>query len=117
MKIFRPRLFDRFKAGNKYKAKLIIADDIIIKDISLGGVLLETEKHFNVNSTYKIQIKESDTKMIMPTGMVVWATLKGSVNKMLGSAPVYHVALKFIDLTDKEKEVLKNFIRKLEQTS
>lgn len=110
MRKFLPRLFERFKTGDKYSVKLILADDVRIKDISLGGILLETTRRLNLNRKYRIQIGGVNDGTISPMGLVVWASLKSTVKKMHDSLPVYHVALKFVDLDAAEKSYLEILI-------
>ena len=114
MKNFLPRLFERFKTGDKYSAKLILADDVRIKDISLGGILLETTRRLNINNKYRIQICGISDETISPMGLVVWASLKNTLKKMQDAVPIYHVALKFVKLNDEEKHYLEKLIMELD---
>ncbi len=107
-------MFDRFKAGDKCKAKLLLADDVKIRDISVGGILLETTKRLNINSRYKIQIDgKLGNEKIMPLGIVVRESMKGTVKKKFDNVPVYHVALKFVALTTEEEAFLNKLISEL----
>ncbi len=101
------RTFDRFKPGTKCKAKLIHADEVAIKNISLGGILVETTRRLNVNTNYRIQIIFSDNEVITPTGTVVRAFLRGTAHAEPNTVPLYEVALKFIRLKDSEKDFIK----------
>ncbi len=105
------RVFNRFKTGNRCKVKLVLADEVEIKDISLGGILLETTKRLNINNSYKIQIVSSDNNgTINPKGVVVRALLKGHSNNGHKHLPLYQVALKFTKLSEKEKSFLDKII-------
>lgn len=105
------RVFNRFKTGKRCKAKLVLADEVEIKDISLGGILLETTKRLNINNSYRIQIVSSDNNgTISPKGVVVRALLKGLSNNGHKHLPLYQVALKFIELSEKEKSFLNKII-------
>src|SRR3989338_3538320 len=104
------RIFDRFKPGAKCKAKLIHADEVEIKNISIGGILVETTRRLNVNTNYRIQIISSDNnEVITPTGTVARAFLRGTAHTETESntVPLYEVALKFIGLKDSEKDFIK----------
>ncbi len=114
MRNFLPRLFERFKTGNRYNAKLILADDVRIKDISLGGILLETTKHLIMNTKYRIQISSINNETITPSGLVVWASLKNSIKRNHCAVPVYHVAFKFDKLNDTDKDYLERLISELD---
>ncbi len=105
------RVFNRFKTGNRCKAKLALADEVEIKDISFGGILLETTKRLNINCSYRIQIVSSDnTGTITPKGVVVSALLKGHSNNGHKQLPLYQVALRFTELSEKEKSFLDKII-------
>ena len=104
------RTFERFKPGAKCKAKLIHADEVAIKNISIGGILVETTRRLNVNTNYRIQIISSDNnEVITPTGTVARAFLRGTAHTETESntVPLYEVALKFIGLKDSEKDFIK----------
>ncbi len=105
------RVFNRFKTGNRCKAKLILADEVEIKDISFGGILLETTKRLNINKSYRIQIVSSDNNgTIIPMGVVVRALLKGHLNNGHKHLPLYQIALRFTELSKKEKSFLDKII-------
>ena len=109
------RTFDRFKPGAKCKAKLIHADEVEIKNISIGGILVETTRRLNVNTNYRIQIISSDNnEVITPTGTVARAFLRGTAHTETESntVPLYEVALKFIGLKDSEKDFIKKLFLK-----
>ncbi len=108
------RVFDRFKTGNKCRAKLILVEDATIKNLSFGGVLLETTKRLNINNNYKIQMISNNNETITPMGLVVRASLKRTINKNNSILPLYQVALRFIELDDREKNFLDKLISKLE---
>lgn len=104
------RLYKRFKTGDKCSAKLLLSDDVTIKDISLGGVLLETTKRLDIDSSYRIQIGYKNDETIMPIGLVVRASLKGTKKKKFSTLPLYQTALRFIELNDTEKRFIDKLI-------
>ncbi len=106
------RRFDRFKPGTECRAKLIHADEVTIKNISVGGILVETTKRLNVNNHYRIQIISSDTEVITPSVTVVRAFLRGTTEVEFNTVPLYEVALKFIKLKDNEKDFIKRLSAK-----
>ncbi len=103
------RIYERFKPNSKCKAKLIYADEVAIKNISLGGILVETTRRLNVNISYRIQLISDENNVITPTGIVTRAFLRGNTYVESNTVPLYEVALKFTKLKDDEK----NFIKKL----
>lgn len=100
------RIYNRFKTGIKFRAKLILADEVRIKNISFGGILLETTKRLNINTTYRIQLVSPDNKSITPRGTVVRESLSGQTNNGIESSPLYTVAFKFVELDEREKHFL-----------
>ena len=97
---------ERHKAGDKYKGKVILADAVTIKDISLGGIQLETIEDLTPDNVCRIEITSSDNKKITPLCEVVWSSLMRRMNEKDRTISVYGVGLKFIDLTDNEKQFL-----------
>ncbi len=108
-----PRAFERFKTGDKCKAKLILADDVTTIDISRGGILLETSKRLNINNVYRLQIVSNDSTTITPLALVVRSSLIGTTKKKNDLLPLYQVAMKFAGLDNKEKKFLDNVIDNL----
>lgn len=108
------REFERLKTGDKCKGKLILADDVEIKDISYGGIRIETTRRLNINNHYKIQILSSNKKdLITPVGLLVRAKLKGVTKEKDNTLPLYEIALKFISITAGEKRFLEKLISRL----
>jgi len=107
------RVFNRFKIGDKCRAKIFLADDVKLKDIGLGGILLETTRRLNINNCYKIQIVLRNNEVLMPRGIVVRSFLKGTVKKEEETLPVYEVALRFIELNEKEKRLLDKLLSEI----
>ncbi len=104
---------DRFRAGSKYKGKLILADAVIIKDISPGGICFETSERLTINNVYRIEMAAGDKEKITLTGIVVRSFLKGTFKRKDDSVPVYEIGLKFIELKDSEKHFIEEFIKEL----
>lgn len=99
------RIYDRYKPKGECRAKLIHADEVTIKNISLGGLLIETTRRLNLNQGYKIQmLSHKGNSVITPRCVVTRAFLRRLENDL----PVYEIALKFINLTNDEEAFLKN---------
>ena len=110
------RTSDRVKPGNKYKAKLIQADEVKIKDIGLGGMLVEISKRLNVNSRYKIQIISSlNNEIITPLVISIRSFLRGTTKDGQNIRPIYEVAFKFAGLTDNEKTFIEKLYKKMRE--
>ncbi len=102
------RKSERFKTGDMCSGKLILTEKGKIKNISIGGICMEISQHININTIYKIEIVCSKNKKIIPTGVVVWSSFKGTVKKKDDILPIYEVGLKFIKLNDGDKQFLIN---------
>jgi hypothetical protein len=93
--------------GN-YRSKLIFAHDVTIKDISSSGICVKTSKYLTSNNHYRIQIASGNNESISPACIVVRSFLNGTKKIDNKIVPVYEVALKFVELTDKEKNFIEN---------
>jgi hypothetical protein len=104
------RAFARFDPKDKCKARFLHADELIIKNLSLGGLEIETEKSLKVNNKYVIHIFSSDKQeSIKPTCVVSRSFLRSPENRQ----PVYEVALKFLKLDENEKQFLIKILKEL----
>ncbi len=104
---------DRFKAGNKYKGKLILADAVTIRDISISGVCLETSERLTTNNLYRIEMVDKDKERMTLTGVAVRSFLRGTLREKDNTVPLYEVGLKFIELKNNEKVFLEKLIKEL----
>ncbi len=107
------RSSDRHKTGDQYKGKVILADKITIKDISLTGIRLESIENLTPNNIYRIEITSRDNEKITPLGEVVWSFLMRTVSEKNRTMSIYGVGLKFIELTDDEKHSLEENLNEL----
>lgn len=109
---------ERLKAGAEYKGRLILANTVTIKDISISGICVETSERLNTNNNYRIEmISGSKEKAALP-GKVVRSFIKGTLRQGGDEAiPFYEVGLKFLELTDNEKQFLEKFLSELSPTT
>ncbi len=107
------RAHKRFKTRSVQRAKVIDIDEFTIKDISIGGICLETSPALNISNIYRIEIVSGDDKKITPKGVVVRSFLKGTQKTKDETVPVYEAGIKFIELDDSEINFLKKFIREI----
>jgi len=104
------RADERFRAGDKYKAKLILAGEVEIKDVSMNGVCIETSQRLNTNNVYRVEILSSGSERITPTGVVIRSFLRGTRKEGDDSLPIYDVGIKFVELSDDEEIFLEKFV-------
>jgi hypothetical protein len=67
----------RIITGSHCNIDCVIADKVKIKDISIGGICLETSKYTNIKFNYSMNFvtKESGEKTLK--GKVVWSRERG----------------------------------------
>lgn len=107
----------RFTAGKPYKGRIILAEDIMVKNISESGLCLETFQRVSTNRVYRIQFQPSDNKKVMLTAQAVWSILRGTRKENEDVIPVYEVGLKFLEMSEIEKQFLEEFIQRLSSSS
>jgi hypothetical protein len=94
----------RYGVGTKRGGKMISSDEGSIKNISETGICLETSQRISTNSIYRIEISNGKEEKKPLTCEVVWTLLKGIRKENDENVPVYEAGLKFIELSDLEKQ-------------
>jgi hypothetical protein len=106
------RLYARFKPGYKLKTECDIADKVKIKDISIGGICLETPQQIDTSKVYKIKLNTNKYEKINLNGEVVRSSIR-EVKVYKGHIlPVYETGLLFIEQNSNKM----NFLKKLTRT-
>ena len=105
----------RFKTGDRCSGKLIVGKNIKIINMSFGGICVKIIEHLIIDKIYKIEIACSKSKTISLSTVVVWSSFQGTVKKKDNVLPVYEVGLKFIELTDTDKEYLDKLVSNLSE--
>ncbi len=90
----------RIITGSHCNIDCVIADKVKIKDISIGGMCLETSKYINKKNSYSMNFvtKESGEKTLK--GNVIWSKLRKSIKYNFDIIPIYHIGIKFIEDND-----------------
>jgi c-di-GMP-binding flagellar brake protein YcgR len=99
------RLFVRFRLKEADKATLQEQDDYKVKNISLSGLLIESKHALKLEDKINMQMALPDNKIISFLGRVVTCTMTKPVE-----SESYDIGMEFIDIAEKDEEVLKNFI-------
>jgi len=107
------RVHIRCKIVDERTAELITIERAKIKNISIGGICLETSQHLNTKDSFRVEITSSDNEKITPTCEVSWSSLLIEAEEKEGALSIYEVGLKFIELTDSEKRFLEKYISEL----
>ncbi len=112
------RVYLRYKTDDKCcVAKLVTEENVTLKDISMGGIKLQTSQNLAPNRIFRVEIVSGDNETIVPTCEVVWTSLLQSIEENDSSYSIYRVGLKFIKLTSEEKDFLEKHINILSSGS
>ena len=108
MNIKDKRRYRRLNINNlKMRSRMGFAHYIKIVDISLGGLLMETDQKWNIGEEYTMHV-ESEGKRWAIKGYIVRSKLKKRANDDQGNVmPVYSAGMKFTSALNEIKELLK----------
>ncbi len=107
------RIFVRCKHGDKHEAELVTEEKVKIRDISIGGISLQTSQDLHTKNSLGVELTSSNNEKITTRCEVAWSSLIQTVEQKSESFSIYEVGLKFIELTDKEKGFLEKYIKEL----
>ena len=99
------RLHIRFHIKDPENASLIYPDNYIVKTISLGGMLIECLKTFEIESRIPMEMFICDDNPLKFVGRVASCQ---AIDKE--GQKQYHMGIEFLDLTEKDREILASFI-------
>jgi len=99
------RLNIRFHIDEAEKAVLNLPSSCKVKEISLGGMLIECEQDLVIESTIPMTLSTYDDKLIRLMGRVASCRVIYG-----GGGKQYAVGIEFLDLTEKDREILATFI-------
>jgi Tfp pilus assembly protein PilZ len=99
------RLSVRFHLDNMEKAVLNIPANYEIREVSLGGMLIECPQDFEIEGTIPMSLSLHDDKLVKFTGRVASCRVINCDGQKR-----YAIGIEFLDLTDKDREVLRTFI-------
>jgi diguanylate cyclase (GGDEF)-like protein/PAS domain S-box-containing protein len=104
------RTSDRFVSKNHHAAELVVSEDVSIKNISIEGMCLKTSQELPRHSIYRIKIPCPGSKVIVPTGRVVWSSPRVKYTKNDNNPLHFEAGLKFLELNRNLKNSLEKFI-------
>jgi Tfp pilus assembly protein PilZ len=99
------RLNVRFHIKGPENATLKFPAMYKVKTVSLGGMLIECMRDLEVDSRIPMELAVHDDKPIKFMGRVVSCKIID-----VGGLKLYDIGIEFLDLTDKDREVLTTFI-------
>jgi hypothetical protein len=90
--------------------KIVLAKSVKVLDMSVSGLLLQTEKRMNPGSQYSIKL-EGKGRVLTVRGNVVWSLLSESVKDSDGNiVPMYKAGIEFIDVSDERVNEIASFL-------
>jgi hypothetical protein len=105
------RRYKRFTVDNyDIKGKILFAKHVKIVNISVGGVLLKTDRNLNLKKTYLLRME--DPERILPVkGTVVRSSLSEKYKSPLGDIiPIYVAGMQFTDISREKIDEITDFI-------
>ncbi|MBM4146829.1 MAG: PilZ domain-containing protein [Nitrospira sp.] len=106
------RLYVRIHVTTPENGVLNCHEDYKVKILSLGGMLIESSHPLEVESTLPMEIIFPEYKSILFQGRVA-ACLQKKVKDLLH----YDIGIDFVNMTEKDKEILHEIIRLLKTTN
>lgn len=98
----------RFKIKKTDNIKIEYPESYEVKKLSLNGMLVETNTLFKKDSYHELEL-EIDGEILIIKSRVAYS------EKILDEKiPSFNIGFEFVEMSDKDKAVLKNFIKSLE---
>jgi len=105
------RRYKRFRLDFlEVNGQLTFATEVILLDISMGGISLKADRRLNIGGKYVIKLGDRK-RLIALKGEVAWSAL--SENKVTPDGeiiPVYTAGMRFIDLSKEKSAELMDFV-------
>ena len=108
------RRYKRVSVDGRIDGKVVLASEIDIIDISLGGIHFTCTKRILTNSKCVINLKHGNRIMAF-SGNVVRSIFKGTKTSGTENMPLYEVAMEFTRLSDDRIDFLKALIDSLDE--
>ena len=102
------RVYVRFRIEAPEKAVMISLKSNKVRNIGLGGMLMESGDPLNIGSTLSLEISRSEKKFIRVEGRVV------SCRAPRDAREGYDIGIEFLEVPDKDMEMLREIICLLE---
>jgi c-di-GMP-binding flagellar brake protein YcgR len=102
------RLHVRFKIEHPDKAILNFYENYKVKKIGLGGMLIESRYQLDVNDTFPMEITLTDDRSMKFIGRIA-----SCLSKECEEQAHYDVGVQFLDISERNKSGLREFIRLL----
>lgn len=107
------RLHERYKTRYECRVESDIAFRVKVKDVSIGGICLETPNHIKKNDIYQMQVVTKKNEKIHLIGEVVRSSFRRTRIYKGDIIHIYDVGLHFIKQNSSQKRFLKRLSRRL----
>lgn len=109
IKTYEKRLVGiRVKIASSEDVKIVLPCKYEVKNISLSGMLVETESPFEINVTYEMELLVNENRVN------IIGKVSNCVKIVSEDFDKYDIGIEFIEMSDKDKEILKSFLDALE---
>ncbi len=102
------RLHVRFKIEHPEKVVLNFYENYKVKKIGLGGMLIESKHALDIDDTFPMEITLTDEKSMKFVGRIA-----SCLPKEHGKEAHYDIGVEFLDISERNKSILHEFIRLL----
>jgi diguanylate cyclase (GGDEF)-like protein len=114
-KVTERRTYKRVKINSNCHAKLDNSSDITIKDISFGGICIETSQEISPDEMQTIDLV-CDNEKITLRSIPVPDSTQGTVEKSEGTADCYVVRLRFTGLSNSDIRSLESILNRFSKS-
>jgi len=106
------RNFVRVRIKDTEKAILDVPESFKVKNLGLSGMLIESENSLEIESKLSMEMNLTEDKSIKLLGRVT-----SCLQKQYNNLETYDIGIEFIEMPEKDKEILVEFIRLLDKNS
>ncbi|MBM4140488.1 MAG: PilZ domain-containing protein [Nitrospira sp.] len=99
----------RVKIASSEDVKIDLPCKYEVKNISLSGMLVETESQFEFNVKYEMEFLVNENRVN------IIGKVSNCIKIISEDVDKYEIGIEFIEMSDKDKEILKSFIDTLEE--
>jgi hypothetical protein len=91
--------------------RIMLANKVEILNISVGGLLLKTDKSLNVGTIYMLRLESEGNLLTLPC-KVVWAELSESHKDSISqSIPFYSAGMQFSNVSNEQINAINDFLK------
>jgi diguanylate cyclase (GGDEF)-like protein len=91
------REYERHEIDDENRsAELVLSGSAVIRNISIGGILVRSSQRLTKNTIYTIKMLNDNKEESSPKGLVVWSSLIGKADDREETEPYYEAGLRFV---------------------